>query len=244
MTSRAGVSGQQRQTYPSPQPRGRISFAISADGDSSGVDDLNFPRGDATGPSRLLTTRFQLSRSAYRVSLTYVPDVPWAKQRALTSLFTSTSQVGAVQAQQTGRLGHSEAEPRQIEVFAKQPAFHMFQSQQFHSPLDATSRRKAHANAVSQSPLFQWRASRQMSVKMIETCSPAFECPAVLNCPLRQATRHKSAAQNWGTATQRPFALNARGFILNCLLGCFVARSTPQCSFLARRTSGALSAVH
>jgi hypothetical protein len=92
---RAGVSGQPRQTYPSPQPRGRISFAISADGESSGVDDQTFPRGDAAGPSRLLTTFFQLSRSAYRVALTYVPDLPWAKQRAFTSLFKSTSQAGA-----------------------------------------------------------------------------------------------------------------------------------------------------
>jgi hypothetical protein len=84
-----------QQTHPGPQPSVRRSLAISADGDSSGADDVNVPRDDATGPSRLLTTRFQLSRSAYRVSLTYVPDAPWARQRAFTSLFTSTSQVCA-----------------------------------------------------------------------------------------------------------------------------------------------------
>ena len=138
-----------------------------------------------------------------------------------------------VQAQQTGRSGHSEAEPRQIEVFAKEPAFHMFQSQQFHTPLDATSRRKAHANAVSQSALFQWRASRQMSVKMIETCSPAFECPAVLNCPLRQATRHKSAAQNWGTVDTTAFRFESSRFHSELPARLLCRAQHPQCSFRA-----------
>ncbi len=230
---RVGVSGLQRQTYPSPQPRGRISFVISADGESSGVDDLNFPRGDATGPSRLLTTRFQLSRSSYRVSLTYVPDGPWAKQRAFTSLFKSPSQVGASKPNRRDACATERLSPGKSRYSRR--SRRSTYSKVNNSTLHSTQHHDARLTPMRlvQSALSQCRTSRQMSAKTIETCSPAFECPAVLNTPLRQATRHKSAARNWGTVDTTAFRFESSRFHSELPARCFVARSTLQCSFRA-----------
>jgi hypothetical protein len=112
-------------THGDPLERGREGpFAISADGESSGVDGLRFPSRRRNWPKPASHDAFPAVEIGVS-SLSHVrPGRIVGQAAGIHQLVQKDLTSPCVHAQQTGCLRQSEAEARQIDVFAKKPAFH------------------------------------------------------------------------------------------------------------------------